>query len=97
MSLFIVSYGMDPADIYGHSTWVIWVWYSSILGVVLEYFGPDYLSISGLVLEYFGLSTALFSPFKTRIMALIKRENKNNGIIIWWFRGKVVPLHTQIR
>ena len=74
------------------------------MGVVLEYFGCStrvfwvwYSSISGLVLEYFGLSTAQLSPFKTRIMALIKRENKNNGIIIWWFRGKVVPLHTQIR
>ena len=58
MALFIVSYGMDPADIYGCSTWVIWVWYSSISGVVLEYFGCGtrvfrawYSSISGLVLH----------------------------------------------
>ena len=58
MALFIVSYGMDPADIYGGSTWVIWVEYSSILGVVLEYFGCGtrvfrawYSSISGLVLH----------------------------------------------
>lgn len=38
MSLFIVSYGMVPAYIYGRSTRVIWV-YSSDWGVVLEYFG----------------------------------------------------------